>query len=187
MKKFLTAAIISAAVIVSGCSAFGATKLEQLHSAAQVAFLAQNYSDMRAELVALPMNESERDGVNRGLVIFDDVRDQLSRIAKGDIDADLVLNLDTAAEMHAKIGKAYNTVVMEGLKPFSRRTGWFPGMQFIQYDRIGKSVWQAIGKAIATKQAVKLQSFVGMLKIATTTFVAVKGGKVGGRLLGPSI
>ena len=184
MKKFITAVLLSASLVIGGCSALGSTKLEQLQTVAEVAFLAKNVDEMTATLRAVDLNPVERAEVERGLAMFDKIKNQVAKLAKGDIDAKMVMDFPTATQIHKDIGDAYGVIVLQGLKPYSIRTGNHPGQQFIMFDRVGRTIWQKMRAVLVSGENVKLEQFIGQMQVFTAAFAAIKFGAVP---FGPSI
>ena len=187
MKKFLVAVLMAASVAITGCSALGSTKLEQVQSVAQVAFLAQNYKDMKAALESLPTQGAETVAINEGIAMFETLRSDLAKLTNGDLETDKILDYATGVKLHKDIAAAYNKIVREGVVPFAARTKYQPSPQFIQFNRIGVAVWRKVGVLLETNKAAELKAFVGLLQLSLHTVTTLKDGKIPGILLDPAL
>ena len=183
MKKFLVAVLMAASVAITGCSALGSTKLEQVQSVAQVAFLSQNYKEVKAILKALPTQGAETVAIDKGLAMFEVLRSDMAKLAKGDLETEAVLDYATGTKLHKGIAEAYNTIMVEGMRPFAARTGYIPSPQMAQFNRIGVTVWKKMGVLLETNQSAELKQFIGLLQLSFHTLSTLKDGKIPGVLL----
>lgn len=174
MNKFIALILLTASLVVSGCSVFGDTRLRQVQTIAEITFLATNVDEMTENLLKIDFTPSERAKVDEGLALYGVIKNQIARLAKGDIDSELLMDFPTARQIHTDIAKAYNMIVVEALRSHQNRTGLHPGEAFIQFDQIGRSVWQRMDIMLNADEAVSLDDFIGQLRIFASTFAIIE-------------
>ncbi len=185
MKSFLLGLALSVTLVLGGCGTTSA--LQKVQTIAQVAFLAENYKDMKLSIKSLPMIGAEAEARARAISQFESIRADLAALAKGDIESDKLVDYATGKSYVDRVATAYNVLMQEAMAPFVARTRFQVPPKFWQYNTLGVNSYRSLLKILETDGGLEVKSLVALLKLSAVTIIELKTGKIPSAILGTPI